>query len=429
MTSRCVLWLTIMWTTSHVVHSDILFPKDVSTDFVFPPKLRASTIQGMSMGHLRPLGWQRAPEGKITEVTIVPDPKTFWKESVKTKKPLVMRGAFNTSSECFTKWDDKFLKQHYGAINIEVTTKKPGKIIEPKIMTFKRFLLRYNLEDWYLVSPIPDEILHGIPVVPSLQCGTFKEYLQEAEMWMSSGGTSSHLHYDADHNLHCVIDGRKDFIMYDPKYSDRFDMEVDKFGGHGYSKVDAEMVNVYKYPKIGKTGWKWTSLWPGDCIFIPAGHLHQVRSYGRSLSVSTLWTPRKSFNDTGCAELNVTEPITLKDLQFVWKLNEEGERVINTTDFLTNPEVLRHHLLSLLRDDGKLPRERFFPYFEKVQNDVSRRKEQTPHAAFRQLDLKKKNYLTAKDIRKLPEKLLERVVTVFIQPEEDEDEALLRDEL
>jgi len=412
-----------------IVRADILFPKDTSTDFVFPPKLRASTIQGMAMGHLRPLGWQRAPEGKVTEVTLIPDPKTFWNQTVKPKKPLVMRDAFNQSSECFTEWDDKFLKTHYGGINIEVTTKKPGKIIEPKIMTFKRFLLRYNLEDWYLVTPIPDEILHGIPIVPSLLCGTFKQYLQEAEMWMSSGGTSSHLHYDADHNLHCLITGRKDFIMYDPKYMDRFDMEIDKVNGTGYSKIDAEMVNVYKYPKVGKTGWKWTTLWPGDCIFIPAGHLHQVRSYGRSLSVTTLWTPTKTFNDTGCENLNMTNHVSLNELDFVWKLNEDGERVINTTSYTTDPEVLRHHLMSLMRDESKLSRERFYPYFEKARNDVSRQKEQTPHAAFRQLDLKKKNYLTAKDIKKLPAKLLERVATLFIRPELDEDEALLKDEL
>ena len=35
---------------------DILFPKDTSTDFLFPPKLRASNVPGMGIGHLRPLG-------------------------------------------------------------------------------------------------------------------------------------------------------------------------------------------------------------------------------------------------------------------------------------------------------------------------------------------------------------------------------------
>jgi len=83
----------------------------------------------------------------------------------------------------------------------------------------------------------------------------------------------------------------------------------------------------------------------------------------------------------------------------------------------------------LLRDDSKLPRERFYPYFELARNEESRSKKQTPHAAFRQLDLKKKNYLTAKDIRKLPEKLLERVASLYIRPEEDEDEKLLKVEL
>jgi len=42
--------------------------------------------------------------------------------------------------------------------------------------------------------------------------------LQEAEIWMSSGGTVSLLHSHADHNLHCVMAGRKDFILIDPKH-------------------------------------------------------------------------------------------------------------------------------------------------------------------------------------------------------------------
>ena len=47
--------------------------------------------------------------------------------------------------------------------------------------------------------------------------------LMESEMWMSSGGTQSLLHSHADHNLHCVFAGRKDFILIDTKYKDIFD--------------------------------------------------------------------------------------------------------------------------------------------------------------------------------------------------------------
>lgn len=65
------------------------------------------------------------------------------------------------------------------------------------------------------------------------------------------------------------------------------------------------------------------------------GHLHQVRSYGRSLSYTTLFTPMKMFNGTGC--VNKTEEDTTEtddketsveftpfsELYSVWKLNDE----------------------------------------------------------------------------------------------------------
>ena len=39
---------------------------------------------------------------------------------------------------------------------------------------------------------------------------------------MSSGGTSSSLHSHGDHNIHCVIDGRKDFILIEGKHKEAF---------------------------------------------------------------------------------------------------------------------------------------------------------------------------------------------------------------
>jgi lysine-specific demethylase 8 len=56
-----------------------------------------------------------------------------------------------------------------------------------------------------------------------LQCGTYRQKLQEAEFWMSSGGTASLLHSHDDHNLHCVLFGRKDFILIEGKYKDSFE--------------------------------------------------------------------------------------------------------------------------------------------------------------------------------------------------------------
>ena len=55
-----------------------------------------------------------------------------------------------------------------------------------------------------------------------LKCG-FHQYLQEAEVWLSSGGTSSLLHSHADQNIHCLLSGRKDFILIERKYRDRLE--------------------------------------------------------------------------------------------------------------------------------------------------------------------------------------------------------------
>ena len=61
-----------------------------------------------------------------------------------------------------------------------------------------------------------------VQLPPCLSCGTFSGRLYEARLWMSSGGTASRLHSHEDHDLHCVLFGRKDFIIIDEKYKDNF---------------------------------------------------------------------------------------------------------------------------------------------------------------------------------------------------------------
>jgi lysine-specific demethylase 8 len=40
------------------------------------------------------------------------------------------------------------------------------------------------------------------------------------------------------------------------------------------SEIDVEMVNMFKYKELGKVGWTWATLKPGDCIYIPASEDH-----------------------------------------------------------------------------------------------------------------------------------------------------------
>ena len=59
-------------------------------------------------------------------------------------------------------------------------------------------------------------------------------------IWFSSGGTRSVLHTDSGENLHCVVSGRKEWVLIEPKYSEEigpehkekgfYDIDVDKYG-------------------------------------------------------------------------------------------------------------------------------------------------------------------------------------------------------
>jgi lysine-specific demethylase 8 len=48
--------------------------------------------------------------------------------------------------------------------------------------------------------------------------------MHETNFWMSNGGTRSVIHYDADENLHCIINGSKDFLMIENKFKEQLPM-------------------------------------------------------------------------------------------------------------------------------------------------------------------------------------------------------------
>ena len=39
----------------------------------------------------------------------------------------------------------------------------------------------------------------------------------------------------------------------------------------GQSPVDMERVDLFSYPTVAHVPWRWSTLWPGDCMFVPAG--------------------------------------------------------------------------------------------------------------------------------------------------------------
>ncbi|KAH3712264.1 uncharacterized protein LOC127856831 [Dreissena polymorpha] len=362
------------------------FIKDMKTDVPFPP-VNTQNVPGIPEGHLRPLGWQRKPEGKVREEKDALSPSTFYIRYVKTGRPAVMRGVLKEAAVT-EKWEeDTYLKEKYGMLNMTITVKKEVMNRDPhttkRRMLFRKFLMDYKYENWYLTSTVHEVMRKELPLPDVLSCGTYRDRLTEAEVWMSSGGTASLLHSHGDHNVHCVLDGRKDFILIEDQYQSVFNFEPTyPNSGSGHSPMDMDMINAYKNPKIAETPWVWSTLWQGDCIFVPAGYLHQVRAFGRSISYTVQFAPSVTYESVDCpdeagggkrkkkekkASKGDTEPeaenrkLSLADVEFMWTYSDGEMRL---SDRALVPRSLRRLLLLLLRDGDQLHRDQFVHFYE-----------------------------------------------------------------
>lgn len=394
------------------VHSKIGFPKSMSMDIQFPPII-SRPAGGIPVGHLRPLGFQRNPSGKVMNTLEMPHAHAFNIKYIKSNKPVAIREAL-TKQPILKDWEnDQYPTNRYGDLNVTVTVKKERRAHEYTWMTMKKFLLDYLYEDWYLSTILPPEMAEELPMPGCLRCGTYRKRLQEAELWMSSGGTSSMLHSHEDHTLHCVLFGRKDFIVIESEHRKIFNYK-EKYhnAGAGYSTIDMDFINMFQNSKISKTPWTYTTLTQGDCLFLPAGYMHQVRSYGRGISYTVLFSPSPEFDSSDCrvqVEKGKSSIPSLAEVEFVWT-SKNGDRVLNV-DKMT-PQVLSHILDMLIRNKDKL----YIEQFEHFYLDALQKAYSYPPAieAFAILtESTGKTFLTRTNLKNLKLEQLQRLCAVY----------------
>ena len=121
--------------------------------------------------------------------------------------------------------------------------------------SFSQHTQRYKTEDIYMVTNLPAPMLAEWQLPRFLQCGGYKEHMMFVNMWFSSGGTKSVLHSDSYENFHCLVSGRKEFILIEPHYSEVIGPEHQV---KGYYDIDVE-----KYV-VDHTHWE--ELWI-ICVF------------------------------------------------------------------------------------------------------------------------------------------------------------------
>jgi hypothetical protein len=355
----------IIWTSTADGGSG--FPKDMNLHVAFPPILERH--DSIPLGHLRPLGWQRRAESSVLEDSPNIGPDRFYHLFVQGNRSVVIRGIVPPLDIL---WTDSYLSKRYGHLNITLAKRKQRLVDTLVMMSLKTFLEQYRQDDLYMNTILPDEMKHETPLPSIINCGTFRDRLLEPILWISAGDTASLLHGHSQNTLHCVLDGRKDFIIYDVsnQYPHDFDL-IRQPNGDLFSRIDVDLVNAYKYKRLHNVPWYWATLREGDCLFIPANIFHQVRAHGRTIALSIDMAPpdtRDDFIGNDC-EKNPPVYVSLNKGQFQWRY-EHGIRHLSKRTITIDDT--RTYLLLLLGKNDQLYKDIFQEFYIQATHELAK---------------------------------------------------------
>lgn len=100
-------------------------------------------------------------------------------------------------------------------------------------------------------------------------------------LWYGPGGTVTPLHHDTTNILFCQVRGKKRLTLIDPAWT-----ELVRDCVSFYSVIDVERPDPKRFPYFAEIPKLTVTVGPGECVFIPAGWWHFVRSLSVSVSIS-----------------------------------------------------------------------------------------------------------------------------------------------
>jgi len=322
----------------------------------------ASADEGsIHIAHMKPFG-AHMPAQSVDEFLDgeVPTPQEFWAKYVKERKPVVFRGAAR-KSPAFEKWTDEYLAKEFGnlEVRLEARKEKQGYIPVGDLGvgrdTIRNFIRTYHKANKYIVSELPKPMYEDIVVLPSVACGEFSKRIVEVDWWMNGGNASSIIHKDAFNQINCLMNGTKEWKFIEYRHESKIykAWEPGREIG-GYSRVNPEKVDLIKYPKIATVPWMFTTLYGGDCLYLPGSMYHQVKSFGtNNFAISLLFSRfdgRNSleFSDCNNDSLAQSQLKSLNVFDVDWDYPGTGEMTMGEPDL----EYVRSSLLYLAKKKG-----------------------------------------------------------------------------
>lgn len=295
--------------------------------FVFVVTFNAS--QGNLEGHLEPL----FSHGKRLEVEVYdgfPTAEEFFRRFVDVEKPVLLRGAARLFP-AFSLWNDEYFLSYTESEELLVTVevdKKENRSAPGEDLSFADFVRDMHSSGKYMISSVPEFLRKDILLPFPIACHDITQgNLVHEILWFSSGGTKSVLHNDHAENIMCVFKGTKEFFLIDREYQEQVNVTE-----RGYSEVDVDRVDLFKYPGLHKIEHHFAFIEPGDCLYVPFLWVHYVRSYDLNMAVNIWWRHGVKVNFRNCdTELGTT----IEDLTFIGfgALHDAQEKLIRNRLF------------------------------------------------------------------------------------------------
>jgi hypothetical protein len=82
---------------------------------------------------------------------------------------------------------------------------------------------------------------------------------------------------------------------------------------------------------MANVNWTHGFIYPGDCLYTPAYHLHYVRSWGRNIAGMWIWMSLEEYQPGTCAAVNADATaasrtaVPLSEHEIMWDYPGEKE--------------------------------------------------------------------------------------------------------
>lgn len=214
-----------------------------------------------------------------------------------TEKPVLMKNTLDHWT-ALSKWRDiNYLYKTAGnrTVPVEIGSNYTSSDWSQELLKLKTFLIHQfssnasaNVEylaqhDLFEQAP---ELAKDFSVPEYCLLGS-KENV-DIKAWLGPKGTVSPLHQDPKHNILCQVFGSKKIVLASPIHSKNLYTYDGRFLNNT-SSVDVENIDFKKHPLAKEVDFLTLTLQEGECLYIPVGWWHFVKSLTKSFSVSFWW--------------------------------------------------------------------------------------------------------------------------------------------